>query len=346
MTGMKAKRVTIQDIARKSGYSKTSVSFAFNSPERISKEAVEKILRTAKELDYIPDPMARNFSLGRHMSIGFLLPQIFQESLQNPYMISVVRAIGSICESRGYTLTLVPPLHSSVTEAIKNATVDGIITMGLRIDKSIREVLRQRNLPLVSIDGLENDEIPAVSIDDRAAAKLQLEKVLEKGHRRIAIITLPGSAFPGSSSDSIAERRLCGYKEALSEYGLSPDSVTFIESGATYIDGMKCAEMILADSLPSCIVTMSDVVALGVIDEISKKDLRPGQDISVIGFDGLEKDGIPCHGLSTIYQSAEEKGRKSAELIFSMIEDPKCSPSPVRIGFEYIEGNTLSQRKD
>ena len=142
MTGMKAKRVTIQDIARKSGYSKTSVSFAFNSPERISKEAVEKILRTAKELDYIPDPMARNFSLGRHMSIGFLLPQIFQESLQNPYMISVVRAIGSICESRGYTLTLVPPLHSSVTEAIKNATVDGIITMGLRIDKSIREVLR------------------------------------------------------------------------------------------------------------------------------------------------------------------------------------------------------------
>ena len=46
------------------------------------------------------------------------------------------------------------------------------------------------------------------------------------------------------------------------------------------------------------------------------------------------------------YAAAREKGRKSAELIFSMIEDPKCSPSPVRIGFEYIEGNTLSQRKD
>ena len=102
---MKAKRVTIQDIAEKSGYSKTAVSFAFNSPDRISKEAVEKILQTAKDLDYIPDPMARNFSLGRHMSIGFLLPQIFQESLQNPYTLSVIRAIGNVCQSHGYMLS-------------------------------------------------------------------------------------------------------------------------------------------------------------------------------------------------------------------------------------------------
>ena len=339
---MKAKRVTIQDIAEKSGYSKTAVSFAFNSPDRISKEAVEKILQTAKELDYIPDPMARNFSLGRHMSIGFLLPQIFQESLQNPYTLSVIRAIGNVCQSRGYMLTLVPPLHASVTEALKNATVDGIITMGLRIDKSIREVLRQRNLSIVSIDGLEDDEIPAVSIDDRAAGRLQLEKVLEKGHRRIAIITLAGSAFSDSSSDSIANRRLSGYRDALSEYGLSLDSIVAVESEATYSDGMKRTREILSESSPTCIVTMSDVVALGVIDEIRRKGLNPGQDISVMGFDGLEKEGFPCHGLSTIYQSAEEKGRKSAELLFSMIENPGYSPSP----FEYIEGTTLSSEKE
>lgn len=343
---MKAKRVTIQDIAEKSGYSKTAVSFAFNSPDRISKEAVEKILQTAKDLDYIPDPMARNFSLGRHMSIGFLLPQIFQESLQNPYTLSVIRAIGNVCQSHGYMLTLVPPLHASVTEALKNATVDGIITMGLRIDKSIREVLRQRNLPIVSIDGLEDDEIPAVSIDDRAAGRLQLEKVLEKGHRRIAIITLAGSAFSDSSSDSIANRRLSGYRDALSEYNLSLDSITAVESEATYSDGVKRTHEILSESSPTCIVTMSDVVALGVIDGIRKKGLNPGQDISVMGFDGLEKEGFPCHGLSTIYQSAEEKGKKSAELLFSMIENPGYSPSPVKIGFEYIEGTTLSSEKE
>ena len=59
---MKSKRITIADIAQKSGYSKTAVSFAFNCPERISRDAVEKILKIAQELDYFPDPMARNFS--------------------------------------------------------------------------------------------------------------------------------------------------------------------------------------------------------------------------------------------------------------------------------------------
>ena len=110
---MKAKRITIQDIAEKTGYSKTAVSFAFNSPSRISKKAAEKILKAAKELDYIPDPMARNFSLGRHMALGFLLPQRVEASLGNPYIQSVISGIAEVCQKRGYMLTLIPPLHSS-----------------------------------------------------------------------------------------------------------------------------------------------------------------------------------------------------------------------------------------
>ena len=71
-----SKKPTSSDIARETGYSKTTVSFAFNSPSRISQEARDKILEVAKRLEYTPDPMARNFSLGRHKSIGFLLPQL------------------------------------------------------------------------------------------------------------------------------------------------------------------------------------------------------------------------------------------------------------------------------
>ena len=106
---MKVKRTTIQDIADKTGYSKTAVSFAFNSPSRISKEAVEAILKAAEELDYIPDPMARNFSLGKHMSLGFLLPQRVEYTLMNPYMQEVIRGIAEVCQEHGYMLTLIPP---------------------------------------------------------------------------------------------------------------------------------------------------------------------------------------------------------------------------------------------
>ena len=121
---MGRKRVTIQDIARRTGYSKTAVSFAFNSPSRISKEAVEKILEAARELDYIPDPMARNFSLGHHMAIGYLVPQSAAVALKNPYLQDVMRSIAQVCENHGYMLTVIPPLHASVEEAVKNALVD------------------------------------------------------------------------------------------------------------------------------------------------------------------------------------------------------------------------------
>ena len=87
------KRATIQDIAQKSGYSKTAVSFAFNAPEKISAEARDRILSIARELGYSPDPMARNFSKGRHMAIGFLLPQNPDKALGNPYTQAVIAAI-------------------------------------------------------------------------------------------------------------------------------------------------------------------------------------------------------------------------------------------------------------
>lgn len=75
---------------------------------RGSADAVEKILKVAKELDYIPDPMARNFSLGRHFSLGFLVPQSFDISLDNPHVVDILRGIGTTCEKNDYSFTLIP----------------------------------------------------------------------------------------------------------------------------------------------------------------------------------------------------------------------------------------------
>ncbi|MBQ0072197.1 MAG: LacI family DNA-binding transcriptional regulator, partial [Spirochaetales bacterium] len=146
---VKPKRITIADIAQKSGYSKTAVSFAFNCPERISKEAVDRILSIAREMDYIPDPMARNFSLGRYLSIGFLVPQAFSVSLDNPHSIDVLKGLGSVAESYDYTVTMIPPHHASIAEAIKSATVDGIIAFGLEFSSEIQEAQKRRKLPFV-----------------------------------------------------------------------------------------------------------------------------------------------------------------------------------------------------
>ena len=338
---MGTKRVTIQDIARKTGYSKTAVSFAFNCPSRISEAAVEKILSAAKELDYIPDPMARNFSLGKHMALGFLLPQKAGTSLGNPYIHSVIKGIAAECQSKGYMLTLIPPLHSSVQEAVKNATVDGIITIGIEIDRSLRGILRRRGMPIVSIDGSEDDEaISSVSIDDEGAAEMQMLKVLERGHRKIAVITLPGDAYSSSSAKpgSTLEKRKAGYAKALKQYSMTLSDVTLLSSDTTIMAGRKAAESILSSFTPTCFVSMSDAVAMGIQEVLSERKM---DDVSVIGFDGIEEEEYRTQYLTTIVQSGSEKGRVSAQMLLAMIEDRQSPVMHRTVEYSFQEGRTL-----
>lgn len=343
---MKTKRITITDIAEKSGYSKTAVSFAFNCPSRISREACEKILAVAKELDYIPDPMARNFSLGRHMSIGFLMPQIAQACLANPYMQEVIKGIGIICQSHGYNLTIIPPLHSSIAEAVKNATVDGLITMGLTVDQSISDTLRQRKLPFVTIDGVPSRDIVSINIDDEGAAELEMRTVLEHGHRKIAVLALPDNAY--SSSDdacaaTITRKRRNGYIAALSKQGMTLDDVQYHSCDATFDDGYQSTQRILEKSRPTCFVCMSDIAAIGSVKAIREKGLRVPEDISVIGFDGISAGFLMETGLTTIEQSAEEKGLKSAETLFMILDGKMPENNNLTIPFRLLERGSLSR---
>ena len=338
---MGRKRVTIQDIARRTGYSKTAVSFAFNSPSRISKEAVEKILEAARELDYIPDPMARNFSLGHHMAIGYLVPQSAAVALKNPYLQDVMRSIAQVCENHGYMLTVIPPLHASVEEAVKNAMVDGIIAMGLGVDKGMVDVLRRRNLSVVSIDGPGDEGIASVYIDDEEAAYEQLKTILELGHRKIAAICLPGAAYRKGTDErrTLVDRRKAGYEKALSCYGMSLKDIAMIQADATFDSGYEAAGRILDKHDVTCIITMSDIVALGAWRLIRDRGLDVPGDISIMGFDGI--DDHTSKELSTVIQSADDKGRIGAEMLFSMIEGEDDERMSVKVPFSIRKGRTI-----
>ncbi len=341
---MKNKRITIADIARETGYSKTAVSFAFNCPDRISKEAVDKILETAKDLDYIPDPMARNFSLGRHLTLGFLVPQNFDLCLSNPHVVEVLRGIGSVCEKHGYTFTLIPPLHSSIAESIKNATVDGIIGMGLEFDPEIRESLKKRKLPLVCLDAILEEDVVSISVDNVEAAKIQMETVLEYGHRDIALITLPCAAYVESTDTTppgIAKSRSIGYSKARREYSINTPFPEF-SSDATEEGGRKATAEILKSYKPSCIVTMSDIQAAGAIAELEERGIRVPEDISVVGFDGTIKN-YNGKKLTTIDQSGFDKGTKCAELLFRIIEGENIEKTKYLLPFSLRLGTTLER---
>lgn len=344
---MKAKRTTISDIAKKSGYSKTAVSFAFNCPERISDGARDKILKIAKELDYWPDPMARNFSLGRHMTIGFLLPQMVETSLNNPYTQAVIMGIGEVCQEEDYNLTIIPPLRSSISEAIINASVDGLIALGIYFDSDLNDILRRRKLPVVVIDGTGGEAVINLTVDDISASEIQMESALEMGHRNIAVISLPDDAFAAHTPESattIVKKRKLGYENALKRHSMSINDIGIYNTNTTFEDGKKCALDILDRQRPTCFLCMSDIVALGVLSALKDRKIKCPEEISVVGFDGIFQDGFFDKSLTTIVQSAEDKGRTSARLLFQEIKGEKA-PRNNLIPFYFKEGETLSQAK-
>ena len=346
---MSTRKTTISDIASKTGFSKTTVSFAFNKPERISPETRERILEVAREEGYIPDPMARNFASGNHMSVGLLLPQKVESSLANPYTHGIIRGIAEVCQANGYMFTVIPPLRSSIEDAVRNATVDGLITMGLYVSDSIDSIVKRRHLPVVSIDGADDSETVTVSIDEIAAARLQMKSVLDKGHRRIAVLSLQDNAYAAKTpaeAVSIVKKRKYGYALALSDAGMTFDDIMCVNTATTFDEGFSNASALLdlpEDRRPTCFVCMSDISALGAISAATSRGLSVPDDVSVIGFDGLEDSRFYNSNLTTIRQSAYEKGLSSAKTLFDILNGRPVDEKVISIPFSFAEGGTLGK---
>src|SRR6266699_2488339 len=120
-------RPTSLDVAKAAGVSRSAVSFAFNSPERLSTETRKRILATAQRMGYAPNTLARMLKAGHTQSLGVLLPQNLAKVLENPYYGEFLTGVGQVCDREGLTLLLTPPLRDSMLKAIPYAAVDGFI---------------------------------------------------------------------------------------------------------------------------------------------------------------------------------------------------------------------------
>lgn len=316
-------RITINDIARVSGYSKTTVSFAFNDPRRISTEARDKILAIASELGYVPDPVARSLSKRKLGTIGLLLPQPIPLALDNPYMVHLIRGIGEICNREGLSLTMLPPTRGNLMNSVKTAVVDGFVTVGLHPEHDIVQVIQNRHIPFVTIDGTAGDGIPCVSINDREAASLAMSHLLEHGHRRIGVVVMADERVPDQEDYSgTGIERLEGYRSALARQGIDWNShmVTRISVPVSLEGGRLAGRQLLAEPrLPTGIVCMSDIIAIGMLMELRKAGKRIPWDVSIVGFDDIPEAGMVTPALTTIAQPAEEKGIRAGELLVKMI---------------------------
>src|SRR3954453_5766650 len=109
--GTRRGKPTSSDVAAAAGVSRSAVSFAFNSPHRISASTRERILAAAQQMGYAPNTLARMLQAGQTQSLGVLLPQDLAKVMENPYYPRFLMGVGQICDQEGFTLLLTPPLR-------------------------------------------------------------------------------------------------------------------------------------------------------------------------------------------------------------------------------------------
>jgi alanine racemase len=334
-------------VAQRAGVSKTAVSFAFNQPEHLNADTRARILAAAEELGYRPSPIARRLASRHTKQIGLVVPQASHDIFANPFLPELMRGIGDVCDQQGIAVVVVPPVHGSLAMAVKEALVDGLILLGLSDDHPELEQLQRSGLPVVAMDVDSWGDAPIIAIDDVGGAQAAAEHLRELGHRDVAVVLIAQHPdTPGDEQQGISARRLAGIRRGL---GLEDDGKGFnlrVLSAPVSEEGGRAAfEALAEDGMPTAVMTMSDVTAIGVLNAALDAGLRLPEQLSIVGFDDIPAASWVSPRLTTVHQPIREKGRLAASRLIDAIGSGAGRPTrellPTRL---VVRGSTAPAR--
>jgi DNA-binding LacI/PurR family transcriptional regulator len=317
-------RPRIADVAREAGVSKTAVSFAFNSPDRLSPETANRIRGVADALGYRPHPVARMLTQRRTMTIGVLTPQALSVIFSNPFFGAFSEGVAAAAEEFGFGLHFISPLEGSLASAVGRATVDGVVAIGLSSDHPEVEQIRRAGLPIVFVDSTAGADGShgSVEIDDEGGARAAAQHLLGLGHREFLVIGVePPTPSRSFDPDGVTGRRLRGYRAALHNEGIELPDTRVVVGPASVAGGMAATKRALEDGVrPTAILAMSDAMAIGAMRALHESRLTVPGDVSVVGFDDIDLAPYTDPPLTTVHQPIRRKGEEAVRLLLPVIE--------------------------
>jgi DNA-binding LacI/PurR family transcriptional regulator len=312
-------RVTLQTVAAAAGVSRSTVSNAYNRPDQLSAQARRHVLETAQRLGYAgPDAAARSLRSGRAGALGVLFTETLSYALSDPYAVEFLRGLASVAQAHATGLLLVPIDEvdsEAACVATRQAVVDGFCLECVAETSPLVDVVLSRGLPMVTTTDPVEREVAFVGIDERAAARDAAEHLARLGHRRVTVVVdgrppfaaegaVPLEDAVSNAVDRNSALRLLGFCDGLPHGDL--DVVAATRNSRE--DGQQVAAQILdRRDRPTAVLTISDVMALGVLDAMHQRGLTAGREVSLVGFDDIP--AARDTALTTVRQPVYEKGR-------------------------------------
>lgn len=312
--------MNIRDIARLAGVGVSTVSRVINDHPDVKDETREKILKIIKESNYIPNNSARILKKNNTNNIGVLVKGVF-----NPFFAEMINIIGNRINEAGYTMILQQNDYATEDDVdnliafVKEKRLQGIICLGGNFLNINDESFQFLDIPVVltSVNTLSKEsksKFSSIGIDNVLAAKASIQYLIDKGHRNIGVLL-------GEKNDvGISGLRLEGYRKALEENNIPYSEENVFIGDYDYSGAYRVTKEIINNRKDiTAIFSISDIMAVGAAKSVIDQGLQVGEDISIMGFDGMDISKYYNPGITTVKQPKKNMANNSIDLLLALL---------------------------
>jgi LacI family transcriptional regulator len=331
------RHANLEDIARKAGVSRSTVSRVINDEPYVSEATRAKVKAVITAEGFTPNLAARMLVTQRTRVVGVVIPHTLLVTFQDPYYFpTLLQGVSESTYTRDYATLLWWGQSREDEERFyerilkQNRLMDGLIIASATNDDPIINKLLGLGMPFVMVERpvRYQDRISYVSVDNVQAAQTAVQHLTGLGRTRIGTIT-------GALDNIDGVDRLTGYRQALELAGLPFDPGLVAEGRYTQQSGYIGAKRLIKQGIDA-IFAANDLTAIGAIQALQEADVRVPEDVSVVGFDDLPNAIQSKPQLTTIRQPIQHKGAMATNLLLDLIEGVVDGPRQVLLPTQLV----------
>lgn len=313
---MKGHQVTIVDIAKQLGISKSTVSRVLTGHPNVSEKTKQEVLELAEKLDYQRNMLSINLLRQKSNTIGVVVPEIISS-----YFPQVIMGAQEVATSFGYNILICNSNENYETEVANTKMllanqVDGML---ISITKETRnsdhlKIFQRKGIPIVMFNRVCDDvAAPKVLVDDFEGAFNAVEHLILTGRKRIAHLA-------GPSSLTISVKRLEGYKAALAKHGIAIDESIIIPYDLT-LSKVKIylTHLLRMENPPDALFAINDPTAVEAIQIAKKIGVSIPEDLAIVGFSNDYASALIEPPLTTVSQPVTDIGSTACQLLIDQM---------------------------
>ena len=328
--------VTIKDLSKTLGVSRSTISKALNDRPDVSPSTKARILQAARDLGYQPSAAARNLRRQRTNKIGLVVTYPIHRVAD--FLAELIPGMATVAEDAEYNLILYTSMvgrEERIKNLCRSREVDGIIIAWpprLSETVTLSQLLADEEMPHIFLPRrVPHQAVSYLAADHVQGARLLTRHLIALGHQRIGFERLP-------EVYETDQDRHAGYGQALREADITYDPTLVIAANSEDAEyGWRSFDAFHAlDEPPTAILFFTDPVAIRALSHAKARGIRVPQDLSIAGYDGILSSGVTEPALTTVRQSTAEMGELAAESLLKLIENGNAEPQQHVLPVELI----------